>query len=329
MSRSIIGLDFGSNTLKAAVWDGEKVTRLIEEPMPDQMVRDGAVTSPEAMADFLKQVLRENRISVRRAAVLLPASQVFVQNSELPAMTQSQLKLNLPYEFRDFIPENRENYFYDYAVIETTTDDEGNPKTIRLMAAAASKELINNYANLCRWAGLKLVTAIPVEMAYINLLRRFTPEDGPGEVCIVDCGHVGQRVYFYSHNTFETARVGEQGGAGIDAAIADVFDTDIHIAHVRKESNAQEELELPEVRSYLQETLRDAQRAVNFYHFSNPDRQLEMGYFCGGSSRIPFLREDLESVTELPMRPITELLGETPDPDKAICCAAAIGAAIQ
>ncbi len=297
--------------------------------MPDQMVRGGVVTSPEAMADFLKRVLRQNRISVRRAAVLLPASQVFVQISELPAMTQSQLKLNLPYEFRDFISENRENYFYDYAVLDTKKDVDGTPKTMRLLAAAVNKDLVHNYANLCRWAGLKLVTAIPPEMAYTNLLRRFIPEEGPHEVCIVDCGHVGQRVYFYSHNNFETVREGEQGGAGIDTALADLLDTDIHIAHVRKEANAQEELAMPQVRSYIQETLRDAQRAVNFYHFSNPDRQLEMGYFCGGSSRVPFMQEELESVTELKMCPITDLLGEIPDPEKAVCCAAAIGAAIQ
>lgn len=329
MSRSIIGLDFGSCALKAAVWDGRKITKLVEEPMPDQMVRGGVVTSPEAMADFLKRVLKENRISVRRAAVLLPASRVFVQISELPAMTQNQLKLNLPYEFRDFISENRENYFYDYAVMDTQTDEAGTPKTMRLLAAAASKETVRDYYNLCRWAGLKLVTAIPAEMAYTNLLRRFAPKDGPQEVCIVDCGHVGHRVFFYSHDQFETVRAGEQGGAGLDAALADLLDTDIHIAHVRKEANVQQELDMPQVRDYLQETLRDAQRAVNFYHFSNPDRQLEVGYFCGGSSRIPFLQEELESVTELRMRPITELLGEICDPEKAVCCAGAIGAAIQ
>lgn len=329
MSRSVIGLDFGSCALKAAVFDGGKITKLLEEPMPDQMVRGGVVTSPEAMADFLKSALKKNRISVRRAAVVLPASQVFVQRTELPLMTSAQLKLNLPYEFRDYISENRENYFYDYAVIPGEKDGAENPGNMRLLAAAVSKDLVYSYGNLCRWAGLKLVTAIPVEMAYTNLLRRYSPKGGPREICIVDCGHVGQRIYFFSHGNFETARVGEQGGAGIDAILSDALDTDIHFAHVRKEMGAKGELGTPGVRDYLQETLRDVQRAVNFYHFSNPDRQLEMGYFCGGSSRIPFLREDLESVTELKMLPITELLGSLPDRETAVCCAAAIGAAIQ
>lgn len=328
MSRSILGIDFGSAALKLAVWNGEKLCRLVEEPMPEQMLRDGVVTSPEAMADFLKRVLREQRISVRRAAVLLPASRVFVQISELPLMTQSQLKLNLPYEFRDFISENRENYFYDYAVLDTALDEKGEPKGLRLLAAAVSKDLVRDYANLCRWAGLKLVTAIPVEMAYSNLLRRFSPE-GPKEICLVDCGHRGQRVFFYSHNNFETVREDEQGGAGLDAILADLLDCDVHIARVHKEGNAEDELGLPEVRGYVQEILRDAQRAVNFYHFSNPERQLELGYYCGGSGRIPYLREELENMTGLRMLPITELLGETPDADKALCCAGAIGAAIQ
>ncbi len=328
MSRSIIGLDFGSRGLKAAVCTGGSITRLIEEPMPEQMVRAGVVTSPEAMADFLKKTLKENRVSVRHAAVLLPPSQVFVQLSELPAMTQSQLKLNLPYEFRDFISENRENYFYDYAVIETRTDEAGNPKTMRLLAAAVSKELIRSYENMCRWAGLKLVTAIPVEMAYTNLLRQ-AGENAPKEVCFLDCGHSGHRIYFYSQGSFETARIGDQGGAGVDSLLADILDTDIHIAHVRKEANAQGELDQEQVRAYLQDALRDAQRAVNFYHFSNPERQLETGYFCGGGGRVPFVREELENMTGLRIQPITDLLGKVPDPEKAISCAAAIGAAIQ
>ncbi len=329
MGRSVIGLDFGSSSLKAAVFDGGKITRLLEEPMPEQLVRGGVVTSPEAMAGFLKKVLKKNRISARRTAVILPASQVFVKLSLLPAMTQSQLELNLPYEFRDFIAENRENYFYDYAVLETGADEAGALKTMRLLSAAVRKDVVENYFNLCRWAGLKLVTAIPVEMAYTNLLRRFCPAGGPREVCIVDCGHVGQRVYFYSGHNFETARTEDQGGAEIDRLLSGLLDNDIHIAHVRKEANAQQELELPQVRALVQDTLRDIQQAVNFYHFSNPDHRLEMGYFCGGGSRLPFLREELENLTGLEMRPITELLGDSSDPGKAVCCAAAIGAAIQ
>ncbi len=328
MSRSVLGLDFGSSTLKAAVWDGTTVSQMVEEPMPEQLVRGGVITSADAMAAFLKGVLKKHRIRVRRAAVILPASQVFVQVSELPAMTQEQLRLNLPYEFRDFISENRGNYFYDYALIDTRKNEAGEVASMRMVTAAVSKELIRTYDNLCRWAGLKLVTAIPVEMAYANLLRIGQKEPGRDQ-CIIDCGHRGFRIYFYRGETFETARVGELGGAGIDELLADLLETDVHIAHVRKETNLQGELDSEEVRGRFQDILREVQRAINFYHFSNPDRQLAIGYLCGGSSRLDYIRQQLQDLTQLELHPITDLLGEELDDDMAVVCAAAVGAAAQ
>lgn len=328
MSRSVLGLDFGSSTLKAAVCEGGKVVRLIEEPMPEQLVQNGVVTSGEAMAAFLKGVLKQNRVSVKRVAVILPASQVFVQISELPAMTEAQLKLNLPYEFRDYFPENREKYFYDYALIRMEKDEAGKPLSMRLLTAAVSKELIHHYENLCRWAGLKLITAIPVEMAYTNLLR-LGGGNPQGNYCFIDCGHRGFRIHFFSNGSFETARVGEVGGSSIDELLAEQLDTDIHIARVRKEANLNGELESDAVHGRFQEILLEVQRAINFYHFSNPDLQLEAGFLCGGCSRVNYIRQTLQDLTQVPMHPIQELLGQTPDPDKAASCAAAIGAAVQ
>ena len=54
-------------------------------------------------------------------------------------MTVKQLQLNLPFEFHDYISEPTEKYFYDYAVIE-----EGE-KTMKLLAVACSRELIDRY----------------------------------------------------------------------------------------------------------------------------------------------------------------------------------------
>lgn len=325
MGRSTIGLDFGSRTLKAAVFDGGSVTRLLEEPVPEHLVRSGVITEPEAMGEFLRALLKERRIPARRGAVILPASQVFVQLCQLPVMTRAQLEWNLPYEFRDFISEDRENYFYDYAVIETAAGESGG-ETMRLLAAAASKKLIADYRELFRQAGLKLVTAIPVEMAYANLLRAAPAGSSSRETCIVDCGYTGHRVYFYSGGSFETAQIGDLGGAELDQMLSGLLGVDAPALYDR-EAKLREMP--PQVRGLARETLRDVQRAVNFYLFSHPERRLEAGYYCGGGSRRYFLREELSNATGLPMRPITELLGSVPDREKALCCAAAIGAAIQ
>lgn len=330
MKRSIIGVDIGSSALKIALWNGTQITRLVEEPMPEQLVVNGNVISSEALAAFLKEVLKRNKITCRRAAVLLPPNQVFVQQTELPLMTEAQLKLNLPYEFRDFITEDKDKFFFDYALVRMIQNEEGVPSGMLMMAAAVSKSLIQNYENLFRWAGLKLVRAIPVEMAYVTLLQRYElqhPEAVGKGRCIVDFGHNACRAYFFSGDAFEVMREGNRGSASLDELLADLLQTDVHIARSHKETGLQGELDRPEVQATIQDIVREIQRAVNFYNYSNPEREIQEVYLGGGGSRIEAVSHELRDMIDIRIYPMEQLLEM--DSEEAISCAGAIGAALQ
>lgn len=332
MSQTILGVDFGSSALKLALWDGEKVLRLVEEPMPDRLVRSGSVVSAEAMAAFLRTTLKKHKLAVKRAGVILPASQVFLQRSELPPMTEAQLKLNLPYEFRDFITEDRDRYFYDYAVLNVQKDENDEPVKLELLAAAVPKELIRQYEDMFRWAGLKLKIAVPAEVAYGNLLRRYEknhPEEAGITRCIVDFGHTGCRTFFYGGSAFETLREGDRGGAAIDDLLAELLHADPHIARAYKESNQQGELELPEVRAAVQDILREIQRTVNFYSYNNPDKDLRRMWIGGGGSRIPHLAGEIQELVGIQPIPVSGLVASPEEPSLVNTCAAAIGAVMQ
>lgn len=326
----MIGVDIGSSALKLALWDGTKITRLVEEPMPEQLVVNGNVVSSEALAAHLKEVLKRNKITTRRAAVILPPGQVFVQQTELPLMTEAQLKLNLPYEFRDFITEDKDKYFYDYALVRMIENEEGTPAAMLLMAAAVSKSLIQNYESLFRWAGLKLVRAIPVEMAYVGLLRRYEwahPEAVGKGRCIVDFGHNACRTYFFSGDAFEVMQEGNRGSASLDELLADLLQTDVHIARSHKETGLQGELDRPEVQATVQDIVREIQRAVNFYNYSNQEREIQEVYLGGGGSRIEAVSRELRDMMDVGLYPIEQLLEISGE--EAISCAGAIGAALQ
>ena len=114
---ALIGIDIGNNNCKMAVREGGSM-RLISARMPENMVRDGEVTTPETMAVFLKEVRESERVKDRDCALVLNPSQAFFRHVTLPPMTVSELMLNLPYEFRDFISENPDDFVYDYAVDE-------------------------------------------------------------------------------------------------------------------------------------------------------------------------------------------------------------------
>lgn len=339
VSRAILGIDIGSNALKIASYDGRKTSRLVEEPMPDQLVRGGNIVSAEAMSAFLKETLKKYKLFVKQAAVILPASQVFVQQVELPFMTEAQLRLNLPYEFRDFITEEKDKYVYDYALIEMVKNEEGENVKMRLLASAVGKEVIREYRDLCRFAGLKLVAAVPYEVAYRNLLRRIVkarPEEADYEHCLIDLGHTGYRMYFFHGAVFEAVRTGDRGGAAVDEMLSGILNVDIHIAHAHKESDREGELEQPQVVDYFQGLGREIQRAVNFYSYNNPDKELKGIWVCGGGSRVAELTQEISELLDLTVHQADELADlfveqkeEQEEKERTKTCAAAIGAALS
>ena len=132
------------NAMKLAVVKEGRVQKLCVSVLPDHLVRDGRITSLDALAEELHAVLRQERITAKKCALVLSPETAFVRRITVPRMTAEQLSVNLPYEFHDYIQKDKELYFYDYAVVGTTEGGEGESGTLELLAAAAPKEVISD-----------------------------------------------------------------------------------------------------------------------------------------------------------------------------------------
>ncbi|MEG0322180.1 MAG: hypothetical protein RR606_08320, partial [Oscillospiraceae bacterium] len=74
MSNTKLGFDLGAYSLKMAQCGANGAERTAVAPLPENLVQDGRILSYEAMSDFLKKAVAENRLSGRRnACVVLPA----------------------------------------------------------------------------------------------------------------------------------------------------------------------------------------------------------------------------------------------------------------
>lgn len=114
--KKIVGIDIGGSSVKLAYFAGSTLKKAAMAPLPDNMVADGRILSMDAMADFLRQAARDNGIPLTNAAVVLPSTEVFTRELTMPAMTEQQLAYNLPFEFHDFLTEEKSKYFFDYSV---------------------------------------------------------------------------------------------------------------------------------------------------------------------------------------------------------------------
>lgn len=327
----MIGIDIGSTYLKLALCDGMKVRQLVSEPLPDNLVRDGRVVSLEAMAAFLKETLSKHRVRGRRCTVLLPASLTFTRRTTMPVMTVEQLKLNLPYELLDYLKNEKDKFFYSYQLLDMIKDDKGVASEMDLYIAATQKTTIRDYKSMCRWAGLKLVAAIPIEYSFCKLIENSQashPELAGTSTCIIDLGHRTTNIYIFNNGLFDVSRQIENGCGQLDAIIAEALNVDEHIAVTHKLVNQNGVLELPACQEVYSSLAIDVMRALNFYSYNHGGTAIQAAWLCGGGCAIAPMVAQLHATLQLDIHPIRHLLeSQGDDDDQLAICTSAIGAA--
>ena len=235
MSKAILGIDIGSSSIKLSLNDKNKITYFEPISIPSDLINDRFPFSEEVI-NILKKALKSYKIKAKNCALVLPSSLVFTRKVTMPYMTIPLLMSNLPYEFRDYIGDDKNQYFYDYAVSKVNYNEENQPVSLDILAVATSKSTISKYRDFCSKVGLTLVTAIPDVFAYRNIYMNIK-EAKPKEYGILDLGYTSSHVFIYNEDIYETSRVIEYGVRAIDVAIAESFTRAKDLASQKKLSD--------------------------------------------------------------------------------------------
>lgn len=324
MAQKIIGIDIGSDNLKLAVCSGGVVKKVAIAHFPEDLIMEGKVTSVPALVEFIKTTMKDNHIAPGLCAMVIPSQLVIAHRFTVPPVSDSELRMNLAFEFKDFVGKDADDYIYDYAITEATENE------LSVYACAVRKSVMDEYHSLFKKAGLTLQVATPVEMAWLNLINAKT--DLPKKLCIVDFGHSSTRVSIFSDGNFVMGKNIEKGGALFDETIISTHGVDRYEARARKEANKDNILSESVCQESYQDLTIEIMKALNFYAYSDTSEggALSHLYYCGGSSKIAPLLATLLKGTGIEQYHISELLnmGDI-DADMALQCALAAGAAMQ
>lgn len=304
---NILGFDIGSHAVHIALRSGNAVKKIFTETVPEGSVRDGRIVSYAALGEFIRQTCKKHKMRADYAAVILPEKLCVCRRLSVPVMTHEQLMLNLPYEFRDFIASENGAYFYDYAVLRVINSDNGEPVGLDIMAAATLKSTAADFAEMFRRAGIKLKTAIPVEMAYTNLMLRRGSATRHCH-CIVDVGHTFVRLYIFRDGRLEGSHLIEGGCSSLDGAIADALHIDPFIAMSYREADHNECQSLSACMSIYCSLAAEIQRVLYYFRYKNPDVGIDHIHVIGGGAKIGPLVKALEETLSVSVADASELL---------------------
>lgn len=285
--KKIVGIDIGGSSVKLAYFAGSTLKKAAMAPLPDNMVADGRILSMDAMADFLRQAARDNGIPLTNAAVVLPSTEVFTRELTMPAMTEQQLRYNLPYEFRDFLTDEKSKYYFDYSMRDILRDQDGYPTEMTLLACAMLKETAERYRAMMRRAGL--------------------PQR---DMCIVNLGYTAAYLYIYRGAFFESRREIDLGLNRLEQLVAEHCGVDIHVAHSYVLQNYNDVLSSDYAQSFYARIAVEVMKAVNFFNYNNRQQELADLCLCSGGCNIGPLRQALAETTHLHLHTAQELLGD-------------------
>ena len=314
---NILGFDIGSYSVKIVKYNGSRIVNAVEEVLPDNMVKDGQIVSYDAMADFLKQTVKKHWLGGGDAALVLSSSAYILRRFEMPLMTEDQLALNLPYEFHDFLDMDKDKYYYDYALnamLEPQMGEDGTEiagKRMDITAAAIAKDVINEYRGMFKHAGLKLVTVIPRECAFSNILRYSGAADD-FECCFLSIGHAKSSVDIFKGSVFQSSRVGDIGISQVEAQIAEERSVDIHVAREYLSANRDGLQNSENAMVVYNAIAADFRKALNFYKFSNRDSEIDTAYVFGKGFEIRSLSDTVAGNTGFKLLSPAEFMPQPP-----------------
>lgn len=316
MAKTILGVDIGHDQLKLALVRGGHVLKTAAAPMPENLLRDGRITSRESMAELIRATMKSSGIRANRAAFVLPNETVFVKNVTMPRMTIDQLEYNLPFEFNDYITGELKDYVFDYAVVSDPDaktageDGEEGGAAMDLMAVGTLRTELEDAQDTLRKAGLRLTLSAPGISAYINLLRavRARLNAVSDEYAILDLGYREIRMYMFKQDRHVATRALEMGLSNLDTVLEEAFSVDVHLAHTYLMTNYENCQQRDECRAAYENIAVELMRALNFYRFSNPDSALGDMWICGGGAVIEPLAETIGDMLSIQLHSADELV---------------------
>lgn len=115
---TLLGLDLGASAMKLAVGDQSGVSQIASVLLPSDLIRDpedglGGGGGPGGQKRAAGAAHEKAPLRRGHPGGGAPSS----ARLTVPYMSPEQLRVNLPYEFHDFIQGDKDQYFYDYAVV--------------------------------------------------------------------------------------------------------------------------------------------------------------------------------------------------------------------
>lgn len=300
-NKSYLGLDMGSNSLKAIHVErtpaGWKIDRILRYPTPPGTIQDGVVTDVPSVSEAIHEMLRTNRISATSAVVGVSGGSVIVRSVRIPNMPESVLRKSIKFEASRYVPSSIEDSYIDFEILGQADEDH-----MEVLIVAAPREVVESRVKACESAGLDVeVVDVEAFAAYRSLIETgLGAEIHDGPVALIDIGSTTTNVSVVSNGLFSMTRSIPQAGATLTEALKSYFKltdedaeagkTQLDLGVLLDEAKPAENPPLRVIQPFLDDQIREVRRSLNYYQSQQTDggqsKPVSKLVLCGGGAML-------------------------------------------
>ena len=308
--KDVVGLDIGSHSIKAVEFKARKKQKQVSyelknigyEILPNDAIVEGTIIDTTAVAETIKMVFDENKISNKNVVISISGNSVIIKRISLPNMETEELAESIIWEAKHNIPYPYEETNVDYAILRPA---EGNSKNLDILLVAAKKDKIANYSNAVSQARRNIVSVDVDVFALQNAFEVNYPElHGDQIVAIVNIGANVTNLVIIEKGRPQLFRDLTMGGA----FFAESLGKELGISYDESEKllkgipveNVQADHYQSVLDMNLQALLGEIEKTFAFYEAGDrEERKIDALYLSGGLSKLDNLPAIFEEKTQI------------------------------
>ena len=292
---SLVGLDIGSRTIKAAeIIETKKGQTLKKFGMTDiapGLIEEGTINDPEDVAESIRQLLKSYNIKKRNIALSIGGYSVIVKKINVSTMAEEQLQESIHFEAEQYIPFDISDVNLDFQILGP---NENNPNQMNVFLVAAKKEMVNDYVNLANLAGLNPCIVDVEAFALQNIFEVNYDTEGEN-VALIDIGASKTSLNILKGSSSVFMRDVSLGCGQINQKIISLLKCSFEEADEIKLGHQPDSISAEDLKEIISTIVSDwcteIRRALDFFYSTYPDDQIKRIVLSGGGGNIAEFRE--------------------------------------
>ena len=294
-SKPLVGLDIGTSSVKAAVLKprrkgkGFTLQNLAIEPLPPEVIVEGAIMDSGPIIDAINRVCEVGRIKSNEVAVALSGHSVIVKRVSIPNMSNEELAESIHWEAEQYIPFDIDDVNIDYQVLGDSADGE----SMEVLLVAVKKDKINDYTSVVSQAG-RIPVVVDVDVFAVQNAYEINHGVVPNQTtALVNVGAAVTNVSVLGGGNSRFWRDLSIGGNNYTEAIQREMGVAYEAAEDAKRGNQDADVPAEELQPILDsvngEMVTEVQKTIDFYLSSHAEEQLDRIVLSGGGSQLKSL----------------------------------------